>query len=520
MARRLPTMLMAWLASLGGGFDLARADEPSGSASAAMPISRRTRIASASRSVGPQPTPGLPALPAPSVAPPGRGTLPGERPAAGVPALSLADLENLAIRNNPTIRAAEGLVQQQQGLLRQLTRYPNPTAGWVQSTPSRMSQGATQGAFISQDIVTAGKLRLAGQAERFEIEMRCLQLRAQVGRVLNDVRVRYYEVLGAQQSMATAAELQRLAEDDLKVIARLVEARQAARPDLLQAEIHVSAVRASLQDARIRHRAAWRQLANLVGVPELPPATLPDEPNAEPPRLDWDETLNRLMAESPVLRAQAAQVREAEVEVQLQRRLVVPNINVQTVIQRDYVRNFDQVSTLVSAPIPLFNRNRGAVINAQGMLRQQQAEYRRLRLALADQLSSSFEQYERAVNQVEHLREILPRTRENIELTARAFRQGQSGFDFLRVRDAEDLYHQTRSSYIDAMTALRKIGVEINGLELVGGLNPTEIGTALQATPGVPSGLGGVLLQFQQQQNSGVGTTLPGAIQSTITSPQ
>ncbi len=433
--------------------------------------------------------------------------------------LSRAEVEALALANNPTIKAAEALVLQQEGLLRQLTRYPNPSAGWVQSTPSRMSEGATQGAFISQDIVTAGKLRVVGQAERVEIEWRTLQVKAQIGRVVNDVRIRYYEVLGAQQAMATAAELEKLASDDLKVINRLLEAKQASRPDLLQAEIHLSAVRASLQDARLRHQAAWRQLANLVGVPHLTPTLLTDEAT-ELPRFEWDESLHRLLSESPVLHAQAAQVREAELEVKLQKRLVVPNINVQTVIQRDYVKQYNQVSTLVSAPIPLWNRNRGAIVNAEGMLIQQQQEYKRLQLALADQLATSFQQYQSARNQVEHLREILPRTRENADLTTQGFRQGQSGFDFLRVRDAEDLYHHTRSSYIDAMTTLRKVAVEIEGLELVGGLNPTEIGTALQATPGVPSGLGGVLLQFQQQQQTGVGGTLPGAIQSTVTGPQ
>ena len=72
----------------------------------------------------------------------------------------------------------------------------------------------------------------------------------------------------------------------------------------------------------------------------------------------------------------------------------------------------------------------------------------------------------------------------------------------------------------DAITSLRKVAIEICGLQLVGGLNPTEIGTALQATPGVPSGLGGVLLQFQQQQQTGVGGTLPGAIQSAVAGPQ
>ena len=477
------------------------------------------------RGVGSQSRIGLPtALPDPTPAP-GRFKEPCARGAAGESAagpapLSLAELEGLALSNNPTIQAAEALVVQQQGLLRQLTRYPNPSAGWVQSASSRRSEGETQGAFISQDIVTAGKLRIAGLAERAEIEWRTLQLKSQAARVLNDVRIRYYEVLGAQQAMDTAAELERLAADDVKTVGQLLEAKQASRPDVLQAEIHLGAVRASHQDARLRHQAAWRQLTNAVGVAHLPSTTLPGDIEDDLPQFDWDESLRRLLAESPVLRAQAAQVRQAELEVQLQRRLVVPNINVQTVIQRDYVRQFDSVSTLVSAPIPLWNRNRGNIINAEATLRLQQQEYKRLQLALADQLAASFQQYQSARNQVEHLRKILPLTRENIELTTQGFRQGQAGFDFLRVRDAQDLYHQTRTSYIDAITSLRKVAIEICGLQLIGGLNPTEIGTALQATPGVPYGLGGVLLQFQQQQQTGVGATLPGAIQSSVAGPQ
>jgi cobalt-zinc-cadmium efflux system outer membrane protein len=444
--------------------------------------------------------------------------------AAGIPAAipapsSLKDLEALALRNNPTVRAAEALVQQQQGLLRQLTRYPNPTAGWVQSTSSPRAQGATQGAFISQDYVTAGKLRLAGQAERAEVEMRCWQLRAQIGRVLNDVRIRYFEVLGAREAMAAAAELERLTAEDLESVRQLLEVKQLSRPDLIQAEIQLEAARAASREAQLRHQAAWRQLANLVGCPGLPPAPLSGDAEAEVPLLDWKESLDRLMAESPVLRAQAAQIREATAEVELQKRLVIPNINTQVVIQRDIVKDFNQVSTLVSAPIPLFNRNRGNILNAQATLRLQQQEYRRLQLALADQLAASFQQYLSARNQVEHLRNILPRTRENIDLTTQAFRAGQAGFDYLRVRDAVESYYQTRTSYIDALTALRRSALEIAGLELAGGLNPTEIGTALQATPGVPAGLGGVLLQLQQQQSSRVGTTLPGALQSTVVGP-
>ncbi len=495
---RLPILL----ACLSLGSPIAAAQESSGRSAAERPRAASRPVAVELRA--------LPALPPSPPAPRSPAAM------ASRPAASLAELEQLALQNNPTIQAAQALVKQQEGLLRQVTRYPNPTVGWLQSTPSPTLQGPSQGAFISQDIVTAGKLRLAGQAEKAEIEWRLWQVRAQVGRVLNDVRTRYFEVLGAQNSMTTAAELERLAESDLQAVKQLVEAKQASRPDLIQAEIHLNAVRGAREDARLRHEAAWRQLRSVVGVATLAPAELTQDFEADIPRFEWDQTLERLLAESPVLRAQAAMVREAEIELKLQKRLVMPNINVQTVIQHTYVKDFNQVSTLVSAPLPLFNRNRGNIINAEATLSQQQAEYRRLQLALTDQLATSFQQYASARNQVERLREILPRTQENIELTTQAYKTGQTGFDFLRVRDAEQTYYQTRTSYIDSLTALRKVAIEIEDLELTGGLNPTEIGTALQATPGVPAGLGGVLLQLQQQQGSAVIRTLPGAIQGTI----
>ena len=177
---------------------------------------------------------------------------------------------------------AEALIDEQRGLLRQLTRYPNPTAGWLQSTPSQRSEGAVSGAFISQDIVTAGKLRVVGEAERIEIEWRTWQLKAQVGRVVNDVRIRYAEAIGAQHAMDATAELERLAADDLEAIRQLVEARQASRPDLLQAEIHLDALRASLDEARLRHRAAWRNWRTSSASPGLTPVPLSDADRDDP----------------------------------------------------------------------------------------------------------------------------------------------------------------------------------------------------------------------------------------------
>ena len=216
--------------------------------------------------------------------------------------LSLADLEAVAVaqqsddRGRPSTRPAAARLAPSGNTISQ----SHSGLGSVNALAT--VPGATQGAFISQDYVTAGKLKVAGQTERAEIEWRCWQLKAQIGRVMNDVRIRYFEVLVAQNAIIAATELERLASEDSKAVRQLVEAKQASRPDVLQAEIHANAVHSSLQDVKLRHQAAWRQLVNLAGVPHLPPAMLAESLEGDLPQFDWEQSLERLLKESPVLR--------------------------------------------------------------------------------------------------------------------------------------------------------------------------------------------------------------------------
>src|SRR5262249_7107030 len=152
--------------------------------------------------------------------------------------------------------------------------YPNPQAGYIRTDADQTGQSQTAGVFLSQEFVTAGKLRLARQAERQDVRMRDWQLNAQQLRVLHDVRIRFYEVLGAQQAVQAATELVELAESGVKVAEQLLQAKQGSRPDVLQAKIQMNLIRVSLRDAQYRHRAAWQQLANVIGIPDLPPAPL------------------------------------------------------------------------------------------------------------------------------------------------------------------------------------------------------------------------------------------------------
>lgn len=435
-------------------------------------------------------------------------------PAAALRQLTLAQLESWALRNNPTIGAAAALVRQEQGIYRQVGLYPNPTAGYIRTDPNQPGQSETQGLFLSQEFVTARKLRLAQAADRQDIQWRRWQLDAQRRRVVNDVRIRFHEVLGAQRAIREAAAMERLAAEGVRAVQEMVAARQASRPELLQAEMQMHAFRMALADAKYRHLTAWRQLANVVGMPALQPTDLAGDLDRIP-QLDWETCLRRLLDENPVLRSQRNFIQAARIDVRLARAQAVPNVNIQVVAQHDQVMKYNSVSTLAALPLPIFNRNQGNIQFARADLQQQQQEYARIELALQDQLAGAFNQYLSARNQAEQLqREILPRARENLELTIQGRKLGE--FDQASVLNARQKFFDASLAYVDALTAVHRAAIEIDGLELTGGLNPTEIGTALQRQGTTGAGARSVLLQQLKQQGLQGSQLLPGSIQGGI----
>ena len=425
--------------------------------------------------------------------------------------ITLAEFEAWALRNNPTIASAEALVREQQGVWRQSGLYPNPTAGYVRTDPNQPRQSETQGIFLSQEFVTAKKLRLAQAADRQDIEWRRWQLDAQRRRVVNDVRIRFYEVLGSQRTIRETMRMEQLATEGVRAVERLLEAQQATRPDLLQAEMQLHAFRVAVADAKYRHTTAWRQLTNVAGVPRMPPNDLAGE-FERIPQLDWQSSLQRLLAENPVLRSQRNYIQAARIDVRLARAQAIPNVNVQMVLQHDQVFKYNQVSTLAALPLPVFNRNQGNIDFAVAELRHQEQEFQRIQLALQDQLAGAFNEYLSAKNHAEVFqREILPRAKENLDLTVRGQQLGE--FDLAKVINARQQYFQSTLAYVDALTALHKVAIEVDGLELIGGLNPTEIGTALQRQAGGTAGTRSVLLQQLQQQGVQGSQLLPGSLQ-------
>ena len=117
------------------------------------------------------------------------------------PAVRLEDLERMAAERNPTLAQSDLAVRAAEGRRQQAGAFPNPVIGYFGEELSFRAAGQTSehGVFIEQTIPLGGKLGKAKRVFASERDQAAILAEAQRTRVLNSVRVLYYDALGAQR---------------------------------------------------------------------------------------------------------------------------------------------------------------------------------------------------------------------------------------------------------------------------------------------------------------------------------
>jgi cobalt-zinc-cadmium efflux system outer membrane protein len=383
--------------------------------------------------------------------------------------LTLDDMERIALECNPTLVQANMNIRAAEGDYVQAGLYPNPTIGYRGDEIGNNGTAGFQGAFVRQEFVTAGKLDLARAVASHGVKRAQLGCEIQRLRILNDVRVQFCTVLLAQRVIETNEQLVRIGEENLKTTQQLQEASEASVPDVLQSQIETETSRASLANARHRHWSAWRQLAALVGRPDMDPCRLNGSCEEVLPLLKWEEVSQKLLSESPVLAQARAKVDQARCELSRQCALRTPNVEVSTAVKYDNSTNYTVADVEIGVPIPFHNRNQGNILRAQAQLTAAERNVKRLELALRQELADIYEQYLNARTQAETYSErILPNARKSLELIQNGYRQGE--FSYLTLLTAQRTFVSANLNYLNNLQELVARRVTLEGMLLRGGL--------------------------------------------------
>lgn len=267
-----------------------------------------------------------------------------------------------------------------------------------------------------------------------------LELRNRVVQAFGDAAV-------SQESVALAQASVRLASQAADVAARRVAAGKVSPVEETRANVARANAQVELLRAQGQFRADLASLNLLVGTQaqavSTTAAVLPDLPSPQVAEQQLDD--------APEVRIAEAEARRLAALVEVERSRRTPDVELSVGMKRSADSGRPQALVGVSIPLPLFDRNQGAILEAQR--RQEQAEElaRAARLRVATNATRALEELRSARAQVRALDEgVLAGARSAYEAATRGFELGK--FGFTEVLDAQRAYLQAQAQRMQAVS--------------------------------------------------------------------
>jgi outer membrane protein, heavy metal efflux system len=414
------------------------------------------------------------------VALPGRA----QTPTSGQKTITLEELQQMALQNNPTIAQSAANIQAAEGRKKQSGLYPNPTVGYQgEQIRGGSNRGGEQGFFVQQDIVLGGKLGLNRQIFDQELKQAQTESQEQKLRVVTNVRMSYVQALAAQQTLELRRSLSKLAEDAVETSHQLANVGQADAPDVLESEVEAQQAQLAVTMAEQNQYRVWKELAAVVGNPRLPLMQLEGKLEDTPP-VNTDDLVEKIVNESPAVKIAELGVKRAEAALARAKREPIPDLQLRGGIQQ----NRELSSGISPSPvglqgfadvgvrIPIFNRNQGNIAAAKADAERAASEVERVKLVLRERSASVVQNYTFSQTAADRYKnQMIPRAQKAYEMYAKKYQSMAAAYP--QVLIAQRTLMQLEVSYINALETFAMNSLSLQTYLLTDGLEaPSQPG--------------------------------------------
>ena len=439
------------------------------------------------------------------------GTSQHERPKKALDAaasrsegMTLEELQQMALANNPTLGQAQAGVNAATGRTRQAGLWPNPTVGYVGEEIRGGSYGGGQhGVFIQQNLILGNKLDLDRKVRAEDGKQAVAEAEEQRLRVENGVRIAFYQALAAQQMLETRKTLSGIAKDAVDTTQQLFNVGQADQPDLLQAQVEADEADLAVIAAEQDQLRAWHVLTSAVGKSSMELTKLAG--NLEDlPQINADEVIETILRESPAVKIAQLESSRADLAFTRARREVIPDLSVRA----GYLNNREDVGSNppkavgsegfaeVGLNLHIFNRNQGNITAAKADRERAQFEVQRVSLSLRRLAAPVLQSYSTSRSIVERYKgRTLPNAQKAYDLYLHKYHEGAAAYP--QVLIAQRTLFQLQTAYISALENAWMGAAALQGLLLTDPLDlpagpgeldrpVREINMPVAETPGTP----------------------------------
>ena len=382
--------------------------------------------------------------------------------------LTLANAVQLALAQHPELAAARREVDATLGALDQAGVYQNPALS-VELEDLRQGRRTTT-VMLSQPFELGGKRAARIAAAERAADVARAQLQARQSDLRAGVTAAFFDALIAQERVQLAQASLALAQTGSQAAGQRVQAGKVSPVEETRARLAEAGVRLELMQAQGELQIALQQLRALTaGASHI--EAVDGRALALPAPLSPEAVESRI-ANAPPLQQARLEVRRLGALADLESTRRVPDITVSAGIKRAQEAGSSQAVIGISVPLPVFDRNRGSIVEALRRQDKAQDEAQAIELRLRADVAVARQRQAMAVAEVAALQaDILPRAQSAFDAASQGFALGK--FDYLGALDAQRSLLQARAQQLRAVADAHRAATDLE--RLLGAATPNSL---------------------------------------------
>ena len=379
--------------------------------------------------------------------------------------VTLAQALALTLKQNPDLAAFSWDVRSAEARVLQARLRPNPELGMQSEDISGSRPGFSHSQTtlqLSQLLELGGKRTARVREATFGRELAKLDYESKRLDILKKTAQAFVEVLSAQERVRLGQENLELTSGLIPDIRKRIEAGKASAVEQTRSEVAVASARIELDQAKRSLITARQHLAAQWGSaqPKFAQVVGDLEHVTYLPSL---ENLSLSLAENPEIARWEPETDKRQATLRLQQAQAVPNITLSAAPR--YIGETREWTSVIgfSLPLPLWNRNQGAILEAKHQLAKADDEKRSAVTRLSSELNDAYQTVARTSNEIHVLKEsVLPGAEKAVEAIRQGYEAGR--FSYLDVNEARRTLTTARLQYLQALSDYHKAVAEIEAL--------------------------------------------------------
>lgn len=375
------------------------------------------------------------------------------------PPLTLAQAIRTALDGHPELSAARREIEATQGARLQAGAFQNPTLSAEIEDVRRDSRTTT--VLLSQPIELGGKRGARIEAAERAIALARAQLEARQVELQANVTAAFFAALIAQDRVQLAQGSLDLAAKGSLAASHRVRAGKVSPIEETKAKVAEAGVRLEWLQAQGELQTGLQQLRALLG--RAPAFQTLDGDAVTLPAARSAEAVEQRLADAPALRQARLDVQRFAALAALEQAKRMPDLTLTAGAMRDREAGRNQAVVGISVPLPIFDTNRGNIVEA--LRRQDKAEDELLavELRLRAEAGAARQRHVTALAEVDALqKDILPGARAAFDAATKGFELGK--FAYLDVLDAQRTLLQARSQHLRALAEAHRAATDLDRL--------------------------------------------------------